>query len=54
MEFVYTAFCGSETSQFKGKISRYRHLESTLLQLLLVGLVAFVVLQNGHIQSSMR
>ena len=54
MEFLYCAFTNSETMPIKGKISKWRHLESMITQLILLGLVFFVILQNGNIKKSMN
>lgn len=54
MEFLYYAVTNNETMPVKGKISKWRHLESMITKLILVGLVFFVILQNGNIKKSMN
>jgi hypothetical protein len=50
MEFIYAALCGHEADPVKGRISRWRHLETMSTQLLLIGLVFFLILQNGSMK----
>lgn len=49
MEFLYAAL-SSEGSAIKTKMSKWRHLEVVLTQLLLVGLLFFLILQNGQLK----
>lgn len=50
MEFIYAAVNNTETVPIKGKISKWRHLETTVTQLILIGLVLFLIMQNGNLR----
>jgi hypothetical protein len=49
MEFLYAAL-SNEGSALKGRISKWRHLEVVFTQLLLIALLFFLILQNGHLK----
>jgi len=50
MEFLYAAL-SNEGSMLKGKMSKWRHLEVVLTQVLLIGLLFFLILQNGQLKN---
>jgi hypothetical protein len=50
MEFIYSAFNNTETIPIKGKISKWRHLETTVTQFVVLGLLLFLIMQNGNLK----